>query len=171
MVYGPIQLVVVQFEQASLPLDFVNQLRWLRDDGIVRLVDAVFIAKDVHGNLTEIEASDLDEAEAVLLGTLSGALFGYGMGGEVGAELDAAFSGLAAETGDYGLDRDDIDDIADLIPMGSAVGFILLEHLWVVGLKEAVRGAKGRVIAQGWVTPETIIAMSKAAVEEAEVYG
>ena len=77
-------IVVIGFGQAALPLDFVNQLRRLRDDGIVRLVDAVFVSKDEHGDLNEIRASDLSEEEAVLLGTLAGALFGYGAAGEEG---------------------------------------------------------------------------------------
>jgi uncharacterized membrane protein len=167
VLYGPLQLVVIGFGQAALPLDFVNQLRRLRDDGIVRLVDAVFVAKDEHGDLNEIRASDLSEDEAVLLGTLAGALFGYGAAGDEGAELGAELGGLAAEGGEFGLDEDDIDEIADLIPRGSAVAFILLEHLWAKGLKEAVRNANGAVIAHGWIRPETLIAMGREAAEEA----
>ena len=161
MTYGPMQLVVLGFGRAALPLDFVNQLRRLRDDGIVRLVDAVFVAKDEHGDLNEIRASDLSEDEAVLLGTLAGALFGYGAAGEEGAELGAELGGLAAENGEFGLTADDIDEIADLIPRGSAAAFILLEHLWAIGLKEALRNANGAVIAHGWLTPATLVAMGE----------
>jgi uncharacterized membrane protein len=171
MTYGPMQLVVIGFGEAALPLDFVNQLRRLRDDGIVRLVDAVFIAKDEHGDLNEIEASDLSEDEAVLLGMLAGALFGYGAAGEEGMELGAELGGLAAEGGEFGLDRDDIDEIADLIPRGSAAAFILLEHLWAIGLKEALQNTNGVVIAHGWVTPDTLIAMGEEAAAAAEVGG
>src|SRR6187200_589689 len=121
MTYGPMQLVVIGFGQAALPMGFVNQLRQAREAGIVRLVDAVFIAKDEHGDLTEIRTSDISEDEAVLLGTLSGALFGYGAAGELGAEIGAELGGLAAaESGEFGLDSNDIDEIADLIPRGSA---------------------------------------------------
>jgi uncharacterized membrane protein len=149
---------VIGFGQAALPLDFVNQLRRLRDEGIVRLVDAVFVAKDEHGDLNEIRASDLSADEAVLLGTLAGALFGYGAAGEEGAVLGAEIGGLAAEQGEFGLDGEDIDEIADLIPRGSAAAFLLLEHLWAIGLKEALRNADGEVIAHGWLTPATLIA-------------
>jgi uncharacterized membrane protein len=162
------QLVVIGFGQAMLPLDFVNQLRRLRDDGIVRLVDAVFVAKDEHGDLTEIRASDVSEDEAVLLGTLAGALFGYGAAGEEGAALGAELGGLAAEGGEFGLDGEDIDEIADLIPRGSAAAFLLLEHLWAIGLKEAIRNSNGAVIAHGWVTPATLIAMGEEAAAAAE---
>jgi uncharacterized membrane protein len=169
MTYGPMQLVVIGFGQAALPLDFVNQLRRLRDDGIVRLVDAIFIAKDEHGDLSEIQTSDISEDEAVLLGTLAGALFGYGAAGEEGAELGGLIGGLAAaESGEFGLDSEDIDEIADLIPRGSAAAFILLEHLWAVGLKEAIRNASGTVIAHGWITPETLVAMGEELAAETD---
>jgi len=166
MTFGPIQLVVLGFGEAALPLDFVNQLRRLRDDGIVRLVDAVFVSKDEHGELNEIRASDLSAEEAVLLGTLAGALFGYGAGGEKGIEIGVELGMLAAEEGEFGLDSDDIDQIADLIPRGTAAAFILLEHLWAIGLKEAVANAHGAVIAHGWITPATLIAKGEEMAEE-----
>src|SRR5687767_14855074 len=147
VVYGPLQLLVIGFAQAALPLDFVNQLRRLRDDGIVRLVDAVFVAMDEHGDLTEIRATDFSEEEAVLFGALAGALFGYGAAGEEGAALGAVAGGLATEGGEFGLDDDDIDEIADRIPRGTAAAFILLEHLWAIGLKEGLRNANGVVVA------------------------
>jgi uncharacterized membrane protein len=168
MTYGPMQLVVIGFGQAALPLDFVNQLRQLRDAGIVRLVDAVYVAKDEHGDLIEIKASDISKEEAVLLGTLAEALFGYGAAGERGLELGAELGGLTVEAGEFGLDRDDIDEIADLIPARSTVAFILLEHLWALGLKESIANSNGAVIAHGWVTPSSLIEMGTAAVAEGD---
>ena len=85
VVYGPLQLLVIGFGQAALPLDFINQLRRLRDDGIVRLVDAVYVSKDEHGGLTQIRATDFSQDEMVVFGLLAGALFGYGAAGEEGA--------------------------------------------------------------------------------------
>ena len=67
---------------------------------------------------------------------------------------------LAAEAGEFGLDRDDIDQIADLIPRRSAAVLVLLEHLWAIELKERVIEANGAVIAQGWITPSTLSASS-----------
>ncbi|HYP60202.1 MAG TPA: DUF6325 family protein [Thermomicrobiales bacterium] len=164
MTYGPMQLIVIGFGQSALPLDVVNQLRRLRDDGVVRLVDAVYVSKDEHGDLTEIQASDLSDDEVVLLGMLSGALFGYGASGESGMELGAELGGMAAaESGEFGLDSDDIDEIADLIPRGTGAAFLLIEHLWAIGLKESIRNSNGFVIAHGWVTPETLVEMGAEA--------
>jgi uncharacterized membrane protein len=143
----------------------------LREDGIVRLVDAVFVSKDEHGDLNEIRVSDLSEEEAVLLGTLAGALFGYGAAGEEGLQIGAEVGMLAAEEGEFGLDGDDIDQIADLIPRGTAAAFILLEHLWAIGLKEAIGNAHGAVIAHGWITPATLIARGAELAEESATAG
>lgn len=162
MTYGPMQLVVVGFEHAALPMGFVNRLRRLREDGIVRLVDAVFVSRDEFGELTELRVSDISKDEAVLLGMMAGALFGYGAAGEEGIEIGSVVGGLAAaEHGEFGLDGEDIEKIATMIPTGSAAAFILLEHLWAIGLKEAVRNADGAVIAHGWLTPATLIEMGQ----------
>jgi uncharacterized membrane protein len=170
MTYGPMQLVVVGFGHAALPMGFVNQLRRLREDGIVRLVDAVFVSKDEFGDLTEIRVSDVDKDEAVLLGMMAGALFGYGAAGEEGIDIGAALGGMAvAEEGEFGLDSEDIDEIAEMIPSGSAAAFILLEHLWAIGVKDAIRSADGSVIAHGWLTPETLIAMGDSFAATAEL--
>ncbi|HEY7030564.1 MAG TPA: hypothetical protein VH482_04505 [Thermomicrobiales bacterium] len=168
MTYGPLQLIVIGFGRAEIPLDFVNQLRRLRDAGIVRLVDAVFVSKDEHDDLNTIKVSDLSADEAVLLGTIAGALVGYGALGEEGIDRGAEIGMLSGEDGLFGLSRDDVDEIADRIPRGTAATFILLEHLWAIGLKEAVRNADGAVIGQGWITPETLVAMGKQMAEEAE---
>src|SRR5687767_15934410 len=113
--YGPLQLVVIGFGRAAIPMDFVNQLRRVRDDGIVRLVDAEFISKDEHGDINSIQATDLSQEEAALLGTLSRALFGYGAAGDAGALLGIDAGLARAETGEFGLSEDDVDEIADLI--------------------------------------------------------
>jgi uncharacterized membrane protein len=167
MTYGPLQLIAIGFEHASLPLNFVNQLRQLRDAGVVRLVDAVFVAKDEHDNLNALQVTDLAKDEVLLLGTIVGALIGYGAIGEQGIDRGAEIGMLSSEDGLFGLSADDIDEIADRIPRGSAATFILLEHLWAIGVKDAIREADGQVIAQGWLTPTTLIAMGERMAEEA----
>jgi uncharacterized membrane protein len=167
MTFGPLQLVTLGFGQSALPLSFVNQLRELRDAGIVRLVDAVWVAKDENGELDEIRATDFTQDEAVLLGTLAGALFGYGAAGTAGLELGAEAGMFASADGEFILDRDDIDRIADLIPRGTSAAFILLEHLWAIGLKETVINENGAVIAHGWITPASLIEMGEEAAAEA----
>jgi uncharacterized membrane protein len=170
--YGPLQLIVLSFDEAVLPLGVVNQLRRLRDDGVIRMVDSTFVAKDLHGDIVSIKGStDYTPEETALLGTLAGALFGYGAAGEEGVELGAELGLLTTADGSIGLTEDDIDEIADRIPAGSSAVFLLIEHLWALGVKEAVVEANGTVVAQGFITPETIMRMGEEFAEEAEDLG
>ena len=166
MTYGPLQLIAIGFGHASLPLDFVSQLRRLRDEGIVRLIDAAFVSKDEHGDSLAIKITDLDAEESILLGSIADALFGFGTGGEAGVDRGAEIGSHLTEDGLFGLSSDDIDEIADRIPRGTAATFILLEHLWAIDLKQAIQKADGGVIAQGWVTPATLISIGERMAEE-----
>jgi uncharacterized membrane protein len=163
MPYGPMQMVVITFPKPEIPMDLRNQLRQVRDQGLVRMVDAVFVSKDEHTDIAVLEGSDLDEDEFALLGILARAFFGYGAAGESGLEAAIA-SDLETPGRDiFGLDEDDLLEIADSIPAGSAALFILLEHVWALGLREAVVSSRGNVIANGWITPETLAAVGAAA--------
>ena len=159
MPFGPLQMVVITFPKPDIPMDLRNQLKKVRDQGLVRMVDAVFVSKDEHGDLAVLEGSDLEADEVELLGIMARAFFGYGAAGEEGLEA-AVESGLESTGRDvFGLDEDDLLEIADSIPAGSSALFILLEHSWAIGLREAVVNSQGNVVANGWITPETLMAM------------
>ena len=159
MPFGPLQMVVITFSKPDIPMDLRNQLKKVRDQGLVRMVDAVFVSKDEHGDLAVLEGSDLETDEVELLGIMARAFFGYGAAGEEGLEA-AVESGLESSGRDiFGLDEDDLLEIADSIPAGSSALFILLEHAWAIGLREAVVNSQGNVVANGWITPETLMAM------------
>jgi len=155
MMLGPVQLVVLEFEETTLPPELISQLRRWREGGTVRLVDALFVAKNDQGDLIKIRGCRCSREEAVLLGFLSEALFEPRA---VRVQRSVEIGTLAPEAGEFGLDRDDIDQIADLIPRRSAAVLVLLEHLWAIELKDQVIQASGVVIAHGWMTPSTLTA-------------
>lgn len=159
MTYGPIQLVVIGFGQAALPLDLVDQLRQARKDGVVRIISATFIAKDDHGDVEVIKHTDLTDEERTELGLIAGALLGLGADGQEGAVLGGEIGALAAEQGEFGLTPDELLEIADRIPFGGSALMLLFEHVWAIGLKEAVHDAHGIVLAQGFITPESLVAL------------
>jgi uncharacterized membrane protein len=163
MTLGPVQLVVLRFGETALPLELINQLRRWRAERTVRLVDALIVAKNDEGELTEISDATFSLEEAELLGVLAEALF---RSRTVEGDRKAELGMLAAEAGEFGLDRDDIDQIADLIPRHSAAVLVLLEHLWAIELKAQVIQANGAVIAHGWITPTTLTANGEDWFEE-----
>jgi uncharacterized membrane protein len=153
MTLGPVQLVVFGFDNAALPHQLIDQLRRWSEAGTVRLVDALVVGKSDQGDLFQLLDCQFGPEEARLLGLLSGALFeSRAVRGKRSAELGT----LASDAGEFGLDRDAIDQIADLIPRRSVAVLVLLEHLWAIELKAQVRQADGSVIAHGWITPATL---------------
>lgn len=163
MIYGPLQLVVLSFAQPTFPMDLRDQLGIVREQGLVRLFDAVFVSKDEQGDLLVLEGSDLAQEEVELYGVLAGALFGYGVAGTAGLEAGMDAGLAASDHGVFGLDDDDLLEIADRIPVGSSALFLLLEHVWALGIKAAVEDNHGTVTANGWITPETLISMGARA--------
>jgi hypothetical protein len=55
----------------------------------------------------------------------------------------------AAQRGQFGLDSDDLEGIAEMIPMGSAAAYALVEHLWANGQQEARWNADRAVTDRG----------------------
>ena len=118
-------------------------------------MDAVFVSKNENADLSVMEGSDLDREESDLLGIMARAIFGYGTAGDEGIE-----EGLhAAGEGVFGLSDDDLFEIADKIPIGSSALFVLLEHVWALGLREAVASSEGRVVAHGLIDIARLLAI------------
>ena len=159
MLYGPMQLAVITFPNPDVPIDLRHQLKEVRDQGFIRVVDAVFVAKDEHADLLVLEGSDLEQDEAAFLGLMAKALFGYGAAGDAGIDAGIQAALEESERGVFGLDEDDMLEIADRIPLGSSALFVLLEHVWAKGLRESVANSQGTVVANGWITPSTLVAI------------
>src|SRR5690606_28818300 len=96
MALGPLQLVVIGFDEPALDGSILAELNAIRDKGFIRLVDALGVHKDEEGAIWSVEVSDLSEDEAMLAGAAIGALIGLGAGGAEGAEAGAVEGALAA---------------------------------------------------------------------------
>ena len=131
MVLGPLEYLVVGFEDYRFTGQILAELRAAQEKGIIRVVDLCVIQKDEQGNVTAQELSDLSGEEATELTPLAGNLMGL----------------LADE---------DIQQVAADIPNKSAAGLLLFEHTWAIGLKEAIKNAGGVAIAGGFVSPDVL---------------
>ncbi len=158
MELGPLQLVVVAFDQADMDGSVLSELADIRAQGFIRLVDALGVHKDEDGDVWSVELSDLTNDEALLAGAAIGALIGLGAGGEEGAVEGAIEGGLAfADRHEYGVSPEDIADIADQIPTGGAALLMLVEHRWLIPLRNAIRAQGGMFLAHDFLSPETLI--------------
>jgi uncharacterized membrane protein len=84
MTFGPVQMLVLEFDGNRFSGEILPELRRLREHDIVRLVDLAFVRKSAAGEVDMLQLSDLSEEEAKTFGGYAGALVGLGMAGEEG---------------------------------------------------------------------------------------
>jgi uncharacterized membrane protein len=161
MELGPVQLLVVGFENGKFEGNILAELRRLREHDIIRMVDLLFVNKDEQGDVAKVELSDLSQEEAMEFGALAGALLGLGAEGEEGAEAGAEAGAAAAEDGSI-LDDADAWYLADAIPPGASAAIALIEHRWAIPLRDAIQSAGGQTLADTWVHPEDLVAIGAA---------
>ena len=164
MAMGPVQVLVIGFDDPDFRGEILAEVERLRQDDIVRLIDVVVVKKTKDGDLEKFSQKDVEASEE--FGALAGALIGIGAGGEEGAEIGAVRGAEAAVASDL-LDDEEVWYIADAIPDGSAAAIALLEHRWAIGLRDAIGRAGGFHLADAWIHPRDLVAIGVAAAEEA----
>ncbi|HUD11211.1 MAG TPA: hypothetical protein VMS08_02270 [Candidatus Saccharimonadia bacterium] len=159
---GPLQLIVIGFEKPDFEGKIINELRRLRQQKFVRIADSLAVIKGPEGNIAAIEASDFAPAGQAKFGAVISWLIGLTPDRtnvtdeqELGA---AMFVGTEYE---YGMDPEELATMAQDIPPDGAAIFVLLEHVWVLPLKQAIRDAHGTIIAQDFLSPESLIGIDK----------
>src|SRR5438477_12573747 len=100
MAIGPVQLLVLGFNEPDFHGEIIDGLERLRGSDTVRVIDALAVHKDADGEIEVAHLSNLSKDEAIELGTKIGALIGLGIEGEEGMEAGAeAGAEAAAEDG------------------------------------------------------------------------
>lgn len=153
---GPVQMMVLGFSEPEFTGKIAAELDRLRNNDLVRIIDAIVVQKDDEGDITGMQVSDLTQQEAMEMGAIAGALVGLGEGDE-----DAVVEGaiLGAEEGADGhlIPDEEVWYVADVIPNGSAAAIILLEHLWAIPLRSAIVDAGGVALADEWIHASDLI--------------
>jgi uncharacterized membrane protein len=169
MAFGPIQILVVGFDDPEFKGEIRAELERLRDNDVVRLVDLLVVRKDDDGNVERMQHSDLSQEELEDFGAIVGALVGVGADGEEGAEAGAVLGAAAMEDG-HVFESKDTWYVDDAIPPGSAAAIALLEHHWAIGLRDAIHNAGGFHLADAWVHPADLVAIGLAGTEKAAAH-
>jgi uncharacterized membrane protein len=155
---GPVQLVIIAFEDGNFEGRILDELRRLREGDAVRLTDLLFVAKGEDDEVIELVMSDLSAAEATEYGALVRALMGVGIGGDASVADGARAAEAAASQNGSRLGPDDAWFLADQIPSGTAAAVALLEHRWAVPLRAAIEAADGHDLVDTWIHPEDLVA-------------
>ena len=166
---GPVQLLVVGFDEPNFDGSILAELSRLKDAELVRIIDAIVVDKDADGVVTAIQMSDLTIDEAEQMGAFAGALIGLGTGDEDLVEVGALAGALAGSDGHI-LDESMVDVLAE-IPAGTAAAVALLEHRWAIGLRDAIIAAGGTPLVDEWVHPLDLVAIGLLEADAAAAAG
>jgi uncharacterized membrane protein len=130
------QYLVVGFEGNRFTGEILPELRSLRERGIIRVVDLLFIQKDQQGNVTPRELSDLSADEAAPYGPVAGDLLGL-------------------------FTDEDVTVIASDIPPNSSVAIVLFENMWATKLRDVIVKANGVLFQQGLISSDALEALGE----------
>jgi DNA-binding NarL/FixJ family response regulator len=157
---APLQLIGLTFRPGrDAESRLLAEVDRIEGRGVLRVLDVVFVAKGQDGTVEGLEV-DEDEDFGSLLASVwpPGAQNGDRPTAGEGAASGSADSGVAA-----------VQALADSLEPGSAVAFLLVEHLWAGPLVDAVSAAGGALVSDDFLTGDVSLAVGAevAAVEEA----
>jgi hypothetical protein len=130
---GPIDYLVVEFPGNRMTGEAMPLLVDLVDRGIIRILDLVFIRKELDGSVSGVTVADLDGDGALDL-----------------AVFEGASSGL--------LGADDITDAGTVLEPGSSAGMLVYENLWAAPFAAALRRSGGQLVAGGRIPVQAALA-------------
>ena len=170
VLFGPISLLAIEFPDISkLQGELMKETLALSKAGIIRVIGLLAVVKDDKGQFASIQLTELSPEERIKLGAGVGALIGLGAAGEAGVQPGwEAGAEMVAAKKDFGLTKEQVRNIAMDIPSNTAVGLVLIEHLWAKKFKEIGLATGGVVLANAFISPDALVALGSALAEGAE---
>src|SRR6266545_6424477 len=135
---GPVDYLVVEFPGSRMTGEGLPLLVDLVDRGIIRILDLVFVKKELDGSVAGLAVADFDKD-----GKLDLAVF------------EGASSGL--------VDQDDIDEAGGVLEPGSSAGILIYENRWAAPFARALRRGGGQLVASGRIPVQALLAALDAA--------
>ena len=130
-ILGPVDYVLVRFPKNKFSGEIAPELANLERNGIIRIIDLVFVVKDKNGDIVIMKAQDL------------------------GDEAGDAFSEFSRATSEW-FSSGDIEEIAAELPKNSSYGMLVFENTWAVPLKKACLNAGVEMVDQDRIPQEAI---------------
>ncbi len=128
---GPLEYLVISVKDEPFRNTILPELNTLQEEGLIRVVDLLFVTKAADGQVALREVNELGEEDL------------------------SAYEGLADDLMGW-LTAEDIETLAGELPPDTEAVVVLLEHTWAFGLTEAVHKAGGVLFTGGLVTPEAL---------------
>ncbi|MGB9177517.1 MAG: DUF6325 family protein [Methanoregula sp.] len=132
-IMGPVDYLVVKFPGNKFRGEIAPELASLERNGIIRVIDLVFVIRDAKGEVFVTEAKDM---------------------GDKTGDAFSAFAKVISDAEWFSID--DIDAIAAELPSNSSAAILLFENTWAIRFKEALLNAGAELFTQGRIPSEVI---------------
>ena len=130
---GPIDYLIVEFPGSHMTGKGFPLLADLVERGIIRIIDLIFVKKEMDGSIVGLTIADLDKD-----GKLDLAVF------------EGASSGLLGPT--------EMDEAGGTLEPGSSAGILVYENLWAAPFATELRRSGAEVVASGRIPASDVIA-------------
>jgi len=136
---GPVDYLVVEFpaDKANFSGEMAEQLSALTKSGTIRVLDLLFLKKNLDGSVEGFESHEFEDSEV----------------GEL-RELEAQLAMLLAE--------DDVEAIGAALEPESYAAILVFENTWAAPFAAAVRRSGGQLVASGRIPIQELAAALKA---------
>jgi hypothetical protein len=131
IILGPVDYVKVRFPGNKFSGEIAPELANLERNGIIRIIDLIFVLKDKNGDVLIKKAKDL--------------------GGNAGD----AFSEFSQATSDW-FSNGDIEAMVGELPNNTSAGILIFENTWAIPLKKACLKSGVELVDQNRIPPEAI---------------
>ncbi|HJT55757.1 MAG TPA: DUF6325 family protein [Ktedonobacteraceae bacterium] len=128
---GPLEYVVIGCPGNQFASEIVPELNSIQEQGLIRVVDLLFVRKNADDTVTALEVHDLDDDEQAAFGPLQESLMGL-------------------------ITPEDIVTLSSTLPVDTSATIVLLEHPWLNRLEEAVDRANGTIYIGGMIPHLTL---------------
>lgn len=134
---GPIDYMVVEFPGSRMTGEGLPLLVDLVDRGIIRILDLVFVKKELDGSVSGVVVADLD----------------------ADGELDlAVFEGVSSGL----VGPDEIEEAGAVLEPGSSGGILVYENRWAAPFAAALRHGGAQLVAHGRIPVQALLADAEA---------
>ena len=130
---GPVDVLLVKFPGNRFRGEIGPALADLVARDLVRVIDLLFVYRDVDGTVGSLELSEL------------------------GPDLEPAFVDIDGQVPGGVLEPDDVDEIAASLEPGSSVAALVVENTWAIPFVTAMRNAGAEVIDQSRIPSDVAV--------------
>lgn len=134
---GPVDYLVLEFPGNRMTGKAFPMLVDLVNRGVVRILDLVFVRKELDGSVVGLALTDIDGD-----GELDLSIF------------EGASSGLLGE--------DDLVEAGHVLQPGSSAGILVYENVWAAPLATEIRRSGGQLVASGRIPVQAMLAALEA---------